>query len=50
MKRLDRIKNWKDTMYVEQALSWLEQIRAVIDVGKDKIIYKISQGGFNENK
>lgn len=46
MKRLDRIKNWKDTMYVEQALSWLEQIRAVIDVGKDKIIYTLD--GWNK--
>ncbi len=46
MKRLDRIKNCKDTTYIEQALSWIEQIRAVIGVGKDNIIYTLD--GWNK--
>ena len=41
MKRLDRIKNGKDTMYVEQALSWLGQIKTALNICKTKTIYTL---------
>lgn len=45
MKKVERIKNYKNTLYVEQAQKWIEQIRMLLNIPQKEIIYTLDSYG-----